>query len=419
MSPLAPCGKLRGSGGRAPGAGQPDRHGAQRGSEKKQIIDRFPPGFVRKTLEDFNNAMLSASDAAGALGIGRSRLYELRAAWLRDRDGFAPSRSGGSRCQPWPSEVVDLLTEFLPLQSPPNYQLVADEMERLLGFKRARSTVEGYVKRHLAHLVPQPVRKQRTYRRFRRAHPGELWQHDSSIHQWWPDGRKQTLLLTTDDHSGMFVAGRFVRSDTTWNHFGHFRSAFEQHGIPETIYTDGLSLFGPSSTYDEVDPKSQFQRALLGLGVSHLVAPTPQAKGKIERSFGTFQNRLVTLLVHAKVTGYDEAHGVLSMEIARQNDKRKRTTGKIPREVWEEAMLRSTSRMRPSPDRALLDLHFSLRSSRRVNNDGTIDFEGESYEISPTRRKRVTIIHHPDRRFWVLEEDPKSVWTPVLGDFTL
>lgn len=161
--PLAPCGKLRGSGGRAPGAGQADRGTSQRRSEKKQLIDRLPPGFVRKTLEDFNNELLGASDAARALGIGRSRLYGLRAAWLRDRDGFAPTRSGGNRNQPWPSEVLDFLTEFLPLQSPPNYQLVADEMERLLDFKRARSTVEAYVKGHLAHLVPQPVRKLRTY----------------------------------------------------------------------------------------------------------------------------------------------------------------------------------------------------------------------------------------------------------------
>lgn len=387
--------------------------------EKKQLIDRLPPGFVRKTLEDFNNGLLGSVSAAAALGIGRSQLYDLRTSWLREGERFEPTRSGGNRCASWPPEVLVFLKEFLPLQSPPNYQLVADEMERLLKFKRARSTVEAYVKKHLAHLVPQPARKQRNYRRFRRAHIGELWQHDSSIHQWWPDQGKQTLLLTTDDHSGMFVAGKFVRSDTTWNHFEHFRGAFDQYGIPEAIYTDALSLFGPSSTYDDVDPKSQFQRALLGLGVSHLVAPTPQAKGKIERSFGTFQNRLVTLLAHAKVNGYDQANQVLQMEISRQNKKRKRSTGTIPCEVWEEAQLRSSSRMRSPPDRALLDLHFSLRSTRRVNNDGTIDFEGASYEISPTRRKRVTIIHHPDRRFWVVETEPKSRWPAILGDFTL
>lgn len=110
---------------------------------------------------------------------------------------------------------------FLPLQNPPNYQLVADEMERLRGFKRARSSVESYVKSHLSHLVPAPQRKPRTYRRFRRARIGELYQHDSSIHQWWPAPDKQYLLLTVDDHSGRNVAGTFVSAETTWNHFQH------------------------------------------------------------------------------------------------------------------------------------------------------------------------------------------------------
>ncbi len=150
-------------------------------------------------------------------------------------------------------------------------------------------------------------------------------------------------------------------SDTTWNHFEHFR-------LPEAVYTDALSLFGPSSSGDQSDPKSEFQRALRALGVAHLVAPTPQAKGKIERRFGTFQERLVTLL----------------------------------------------------------DLHFSLRSIRRVNNDHTIDFDGQNFEISaallsPPKvlRKSVTLLHHPHLRFWVLEHPPKDVWPPVLAAFSL
>jgi hypothetical protein len=162
----------------------------------------------------------------------------------------------------------------------------------------------------------------RTYRRSRRAHIGELWLHDSSIHQWWPAAQKQILLLTVDDHSGIAVAGRFVIADTTWNHFCLFRAAFENHGIPEAIYTDALSLFGPSSSSDRSDPRSEFQRALRALGVTHLVAPTPQAKGKIERRFGTFK--------------------------------------------------------RFHPARALLDLHLSQRQQCRVNNDRTVDIEGRN-----------------------------------------
>lgn len=382
---------------------------------EKQIIHRLPPDFVRRILADFNDRKLDALTAAAHLGITRSRLYQLRTAFLRNGQSFKPKPSGGA----WPTQVHDFLQDFLPLQNPPNYQLVADELQRLCDFKRARSSVEAYVKIHFSHLVPAPVRKKRAYRRFRRARIGELYQHDSSIHQWWPAHAKQILLLTVDDHSGFNVAGRFVAADTTWNHFCHFRHAFETHGLPEIIYTDGLSLFGPSSTNDHSDPKSEFQRALLGLGVAHLVAPTPQAKGKIERRFGTFQKRMVTLLAHAKVRTWEHADEVLQMEIMRQNRTRQRSTGLIPLEIWETAILENKANLRPAPSPHLLDLHLSLRAMRRVNNDQTIDFEGRNYEISPSSLKSVAIIHHPNRKFWVVDHPPKDVWPPILGAFSL
>lgn len=351
--------------------------------------------------------------------MSRTRLYELRTAFLRDKKGYGPKSSGGAHRGPWPATVATFLEGFLPLQNPPNYQLVADELERLCGFTRARSSVEAYIKSHFAHLVPAPQRKPRTYRRFRRARIGELYQHDSSIHQWWPAPDKQYLLLTVDDHSGRNVAGTFVSAETTWNHFLHFRRAFETHGLPEAIYTDALSLFGPSSSTDHGDPKSQFQRALRGLGVAHIVAPTPQAKGKIERRFGTFQNRIVTLLAHAKAKTYEHADEILQMEIIRQNRIQQRSTARIPLEVWDQALLENNGRLRPTPVSSLLDLHFSMRCTRRVNNDQTIDFEGRNYEIATTSRKSVTIIHHPNLKFWVVDHPPKDVWPPILGTFGL
>jgi hypothetical protein len=363
--------------------------------------------------------LLDAATAAHHLGIGKSRLYELRTIWLRDQRAFEPAASGGNHRTTWPAAVQAFLREFLPLTDPPNYQLVADEMARLHGFCRARSTVEAYAKAHLPHLIPDPVRKPRAYRRFRRAKIGDLWQHDSSIHQWWPDSAKQILLLTVDDHSGLNVAGAFVRADTTWNHFTHFRRAFTTHGIPQAIYTDGLSLFGPSSSHDHADPKSEFQRALRALGVAHLVAPTPQAKGKIERRFGTFQRRLVTLLAHAKVKSGDHANDILQMEIARQNQTRSRSTKAIPIVVWDEALRLNSGSLRTCPPPSLLDLHLSLRTTRRVNHDHTIDFDGRSYELSPTNRKRITVVYHPNLRFWALETPPSTRWPLILGSFDL
>jgi hypothetical protein len=340
--------------------------------EKKQIIHRLPTDFVLRILADFNADILDAAQAAHALGIGKTRLYELRSAWLSERNFFQPAPA--SR---FTSKRISLIS-FLA-----------------------------------------PTRKPRVYRRFRRDKIGDLWQHDSSIHQWWPAPAKQVLSLTVDDHSGLNVAGRFVPSDTTWNHFSHFRAAFESHGIPQAIHTDGLSLFGPSSSNDHSDPKSEFQRALRALEIAHLVAPTPQAKGKIERRFGTFQRRIVTLMAHANVRDWHHADELLQMEITRQNQTKNRSTGLVPDTVWQQALLQKSGSLRDSPLPTLLDLHLSLRSSRRVNNDHAIDFEGRNYEIAPTKRKTVTIIHHPNRCFWVIEYPPTDLWPSVLAAFSL
>ena len=328
--------------------------------------------------------------------MGKSRLYQLRALWLKDRQALRVQASGGDHRQPWPAAAAAFLLEFIPLQTPPNYQLVADELLRLHGLLRARSTVEAYVKAHLPHLIPGPQRKPRTYRRFRRARFGELWQHDSSIHQWWPGRQKQTLLLTVDDHSGFNVAGRFVPGDTTWAHFGHFRAAFERLGLPEAIYTDALSLFGPSSDDDRRDPRSEFQRALRALNVAHLVATSPQAKGKIERRFGTFQRRLVTLLAHAKAPTYDDANRVLAMEVDRQNASVHGPTKQVPADVLLLSQSERRCALRPCPPPSLLDLHFSLRGSRRVSNDHCIEFDGRCFQIAPTSKKHVSILFHPN-----------------------
>lgn len=125
--------------------------------EKKQLIHRLPPEFVRSILRDFNSGILDASSAAARLDVGRTRLYELRTSWLKDKSGYQPAASDGDRGEVWPSEVIDLLKRFLPLQNPPNFQLVADEMDRLHHFKRDRSTVEDHVKARLSHRAFPPI----------------------------------------------------------------------------------------------------------------------------------------------------------------------------------------------------------------------------------------------------------------------
>ena len=126
-----------------------------------------------------------------------------------------------------------------------------------------------------------------------------------------------------------------------------------------------MALFGHESTADGRDPRSEFQRALTALGVSHLVAPSPQAKG--ERRFGTFQKRIVTLLAYEKITAYAPAQELLARELARQNRTVCRTTGLSPDDACAKAQAEQRTVLGPCPDPSLLDLHLAIHLGRRVN----------------------------------------------------
>lgn len=390
--------------------------------EKHQLPRRVTLLFLQQTLDTFNQGKVDTATAAQLLNVSRAHLFRLRALWLQHPSTFTPRLSGGNHHVLWPEDVRQFLAAFLPLQRPPNYQLVADELMARFAFQRDRKSVAAYARTHFPLLVSTPAPNPKPRRRWQRAQVGELWQHDSSIHQWWPASAKQTLLLTLDDHSRKLLGAVFVPTDTTWHHFQHFRRLFTTHGLPLVIYTDGLALFGHQSTADGLDPCSEFQRALTALGVTHLVAPDPEAKGKIERRFGTFQKRLLALLAYEKITDYAPAQALLARELARQNRTVCRTTGLSPDQACAKALDEQRNVLRACPLPTLMDLHLAIYLARRVNADHEVDFLGRSWPIGPTARHTVTIVHHPLSQFWVVTEAPKSPqnhWPEILGRFSL
>jgi hypothetical protein len=374
-------------------------------------------------LTAFNDGQLDAATAAQRLHLSPARLYQLRHQWLQNRRTFQPQPSGGNHHTPWPPAAQTFLAEFLPHSQPLNFALLADELARRFDFHRSRPAVAAYVHQHFPQFATPQKPGPKPRRRWQAAAIGELWQHDSSPHPWWPAETYPTLILTADDHSRKIVAGSFVPSDTTWSHFTHLRQALEQHGAPATLYTDGLALFGHRSPADRLDTHSQFQRAFTALGVAHRVAPDPQAKGKIERRFGTFQNRLVTLLAYEKITDYVPANALLQTQIAWHNQKHIcRTTGRTPNHAWDSARQEKRSALRPVPATPLLDLHLALHLQRRLNADYTLDFLGQNWAVTPTRTKIVTVVHHPNQCFWVIPQPPDPnhpVWPDVLAHYRL
>ena len=251
---------------------------------------------------------------------------------------------------------------------------------------------------------PKPGPKPR--RRWQTGSIGELWQHDSSPHDWWPAPTKPILLLTVDDHSRKIVAGSFVPNETTWAHFTCARVAITTHGAPRADDTDGLSLFGAVPHTGPDDVRSQFQRALLGLGIAHRVAPDPQAKGKIERRFGTFQNRLVSLLSAAAITDFAPANLLLAEQIAWHNAHRPcRTTGLAPDTAWQLALDEKRSHLKPASPATLCDLHFAIHLQRRASKDHSIELLGRrcpslrlTSSTSPSS-SRAPVLGHPSPAF--------------------
>jgi len=147
-----------------------------------------------------------------------------------------------------------------------------------------------------------------------------------------------------------------------------------------------------------------------------------QAKGKIERRFGTFQKRLVTLLAYEKISDYASAQDVLASELARQNRTVCRTTGLSPDDACAKALEEQRNLIRPCPDPSLLDLHLALHLRRRVNADHQVDFLGRSWPITATSRHCVTLIHHPQNQFWIVSQAPQhsqNRWPDILGKFSL
>jgi hypothetical protein len=124
---------------------------------------------------------------------------------------------------------------------------------------------------------------------------GELVQIDGSEHAWFEDrAEKCTLLAFVDDATSQLMHLRFVASESTFDYFRATPSYLDTHGEPVAFYSDKHSIFRVNAE-DAAGggAATQFGRALRELNIDILCANSPQAKGRVERAFGTLQDRLV------------------------------------------------------------------------------------------------------------------------------
>lgn len=207
-------------------------------------------------------------------------------------------------------------------------------------------------------------------RRPRRSCFGELVQMDASIHDWLEGRGEQVVLISMIDDATNHIEARFYPAGTVEAHMDLLGVWLRRHGRPKALYTDRHSIFEAHDKGKALpEGVTQFGRALEELDIELIRAHSPQAKGRVERSFGTAQDRWVKELRLAKAKTCAQANDVLKWLIPQHNQR----FGRVARDA-------SDAHRALGPKHRLESI-LSLQETRVVSNDYTIRYKNRFYQL--------------------------------------
>jgi hypothetical protein len=249
--------------------------------------------------------------------------------------------------------------------------LAQEKLAQVEGLKLGRETLRRWL---IEEGLWQRRRRRAPHRsrRPRRGCFGELVQMDASIHNWLEGRGACMVLLTMIDDATSRQMSRFYPEGTTQAHMDLLWRWLKKYGRPVELYTDRHSIFEAQSKGVPLPLEAtQFGRALEELGIGLIRAHSPQAKGRVERSFGTAQDRWVKELRLAKAATLAEANAVLRKLLPGHNRKfavQAAQTTDAHRELgpWHD-----------------LDAILSIQQTRTVGNDYVVSLEGRHYQLLP------------------------------------
>ena len=332
-----------------------------------------------KVLHEANQRHIRQKEAAGQMGVTERWVRKLLARMRKEGDRAVIHRLRGRRSNRKIPERVREKAVGLVKREYRDFgpTLASEYLAQRHGVRVSRETLRGWMIQ--AQLwKPRRVRLERVHTwRSRRAQCGELVQWDTSEHDWLEGrGEKLYLMAMIDDATSRALA-RFVRHDSTPENLRLLGTYLRRWGRPLAFYTDKASLFKTSRPQQREEqlggrlPRTQIGRALEELGIEWIPAHSPQAKGRIERFFGTAQDRLVKGLRKA---------GVHTLPAAQQYLER------VYLPLWNRrftvAAANPTDAHRPwglQHHRAGILSHVE---SRVVAPDYTVPWEGRRYQIA-------------------------------------
>ena len=209
-------------------------------------------------------------------------------------------------------------------------------------------------------------------RRQRMPREGMLIQVDGSHHPWLGDHVPPfTLLIAVDDATGTVVNALFCEKEEAYTYFLLIQDLVQGVGIPVALYTDRHWVFRHTPGSGLPGTATQFSRAMDELGIQMIFALSPQAKGRVERTAGTFQDRLVTELRLAGASSIGEANGVLEQFLPRYNRR-----FRVPPQCSESAY-------RPLGSELSLEQVLCFKHRRKVAKDNTVKFQLHTLQLLP------------------------------------
>jgi transposase len=331
---------------------------------------------IRKVME----GALTQRDAAGLISLTERQIRRIVKRIREEGDEGIRHKSRGrpsKRKLPFKERIVELYRERYPDFGP---TLFTEKLQEREGITVSRETVriwliqEGEWKKH---------RKRKAHRQWRerKDHFGEMLQMDGSHHDWFEGrGPRCVLMAYIDDATGRVYA-RFYDYEGTIPAMDSFKKYIAKYGIPLSVYLDKHTTYkswARKDEFQEAEPVSQFGRALQELGVKMLYAHSPQAKGRIERLFNTFQDRVVKEMLLKGVSTIGEANRFLASYLPVYNRRFSVTPKK------NENLHRTVT--------VELDTILCIKTERTLKNDHTIQYNGKLYQIDDgIRAKRVVV----------------------------
>ena len=324
---------------------------------------------------------LTTSQVALALGLSVRQVERLRPRFKLE--GLSCLVHGNTGKEPWnrtPETVADQIVGFATGKYLDfNFQHLTEMLAEFEGITTSPDTVRRTCLSKGVKPTKQKRRKPKgRARREPCAQEGEMLQLDGSKHDWLEGrGPKLVLICAIDDATKRKWA-KFFEEETLEGYSEVLKMVAVEKGLPLAAYHDGLSTVSGGRRYSRKvseESRAQLKRAYSELGVVCIIAGSPEAKGRVERSHGTDQDRLCSLLRLRQAKTLRDANLVLAEYLKGYNRKFTHAAAN-PLPAWQE---------RP---RSSLDDIFCIKEERVVAKDNTVKVYGQILSIRPGSPRR-------------------------------